>query len=286
MKISLKQGSHFDNKTSKEYGGLCHYSNGPQISASSRRLYITATYNALKRWGRGRMNGICYKNKLEQKWCSVFYILYHKVLNFGIQLSQTCIIHLLSSPQSATAMQSPECALQVKAPAGEVATQPCEDMAIPQECAQGSQQPPAVLELLLPQAISCLVWKHWGGQRDAEEKLTQPCLAQYKQNLVPCLVFVPVPMLAAQPCCRRGQDVTNCFRALLSSGVLLDLCEGKHFSLDFCMATSVAASFSQQVKIFLNLTMESISVMKVEENPEQKEGHAREYRLLGSSAER
>lgn len=141
MKISLKQGSHSDNKTSKEYGGLCHYSNGPQISASSRRLYITATYNALKRWGRGRMNGICYKNKLEQKWCSVFYILYHKILHFGIQISQTRIFHLLSSPQSATAMQSPECTLQVKAPAVEVATQPCEGMAIPQERAQGSQQP-------------------------------------------------------------------------------------------------------------------------------------------------
>ena len=52
------------------------------------------------------------------------YILYHKILHFGIQLSQTCIFHLLSSPQSATKMERPQCNLWVESPIGKAAAQP------------------------------------------------------------------------------------------------------------------------------------------------------------------
>lgn len=95
-------------------------------------------------------------------------------------------------------------------------------------------------------------------------------------------------MLADQPGCRRGQDVTNCCRALLCSGVLLDLRKGKYSFLDFCLGVSVAASFPQQVKNFSQFNHGKFLSHENggEAEREQRGKHAGECRLLGSSAER
>lgn len=46
------------------------------------------------------------------------------MFHFRIHLTQTCIFHLLSSPQSATKMEKPQCNLPVESPIGEAAVQP------------------------------------------------------------------------------------------------------------------------------------------------------------------
>lgn len=79
------------------------------------------------RWkdgARGERMASATKINCNRNGAQGFYMLHHKNLRFGIQLSQTCIFYLLSSPQSAAKMEGPQCNLQVESPIGQAAAQP------------------------------------------------------------------------------------------------------------------------------------------------------------------
>lgn len=168
------------------------------------------------------MNGICYKNKLEQKWCSV--ALYFISQNTPFWNSVKPNMHF--SPPLITSEYNYNAKTWVH-PAGQTSClarwppSPCECHGHPSGACPRHPAAPGVLEVLPPRAeersnfLPCLKALRWPARCWRKENTALPGTVQTKSGTLPC--FFP----SAHACrSARLQERSGCNKLLQSFALL------------------------------------------------------------------